>query len=78
MSEIPEDVLATAGGLVNTTIRNYEGNVPANVARDVIARAILAERQRCAYVAELHLSDIAGCSMRDDEPERIARAILNQ
>jgi hypothetical protein len=43
----------------------------------VIHRAILAERQRCADVARAYLEDLAGCDLRDDEPEHIARAILN-
>ena len=52
MSDIPKDVEATAAELVNATIRNYENNVPANVARDAVALAILAERQRCADIAD--------------------------
>lgn len=51
MSGIPEDVMATAGELVNTAIGNYERNVAANRARDAIASAILSERHRCAVIA---------------------------
>ncbi|UFS83188.1 hypothetical protein LPB79_13120 [Rhizobium sp. T136] len=51
MSGTPDDVMATAGELVNAAIRNYERNVAANVARDAIASAILSERHRCAVIA---------------------------
>lgn len=44
---------------------------------NVIARAILAERQRCADVARRYLEDIAGCDMNDDEPDKIAAAVLD-
>lgn len=52
MSEIPDDIMKTAGKLVDLTIRNYEKEVFANVSRDHVAAAILAERQRCADIAE--------------------------
>ncbi|MBY5692018.1 hypothetical protein HFO41_24870 [Rhizobium leguminosarum] len=45
---IPEDIMAIAAELANATIRNYERNERANVARDAIAKAILAERERNA------------------------------
>lgn len=49
---IPEDIMATAAELVNATIRTYERNEFANNSRDAIAKAILAERERCATIAE--------------------------
>lgn len=54
-TKIPEDIMATAAELVNATIRNYERNEFANISRDAIAKAILAERERCAMIA----SDLA-------------------
>ncbi|MDH0871926.1 hypothetical protein [Agrobacterium pusense] len=42
-----------------------------------IARAILAERERCADVARRYLEDIADCNMNEDEPEKIAAAIMD-
>ncbi len=52
MSGFPTDIMETAGRLVDLAIRNYEKEVFANVSRDHVAAAILAERQRCADVAE--------------------------
>ena len=53
---ISDDIMQVAGKLTNTTIRNYERNRPANIARDAIAKAIhdavMAERERCAAVVE--------------------------
>lgn len=47
---IPDDIMQVAGELTNTTIRNYERNRPANIARDAIAQAIndavMAEREK--------------------------------
>jgi hypothetical protein len=73
MGEIPEDVMRVAREVVGTIeAMPSEGNV------GIVARAILAERQRCADVARAYLEDLAGCDMRDDEPELLEAAILNQ
>lgn len=75
MSEIPDDIIKTAGRLVDLTIRNYEKEVFANVSRDHVAAAILAERQRCADVAR-HLNGwgpVGGHRVA----EHIAHTILN-
>lgn len=37
---IPDGILAAAAELADATIRNYERNQPANIARDAIAKAI--------------------------------------
>lgn len=68
---IPDDVrVALAASYVK---ENFDSGEPWSMT---IARAILAERQRCADVARRYLEDIAGCSMTEDEPERIARAVM--
>lgn len=77
MSEIPDDIMTAAGKLVDLTIRNYEKEVFANVSRDHVAAAIFAERQRCADTARRYMEDIAGCDMNDDEPDKIAAAIMD-
>ncbi|NTG48613.1 hypothetical protein G6M04_14565 [Agrobacterium rhizogenes] len=45
---IPEDIMQVAAELASATIRNYERNERANVARDAIAKVILTERFRNA------------------------------
>lgn len=79
MTEIPDDVMATAAELVNATIRNYERNVPANAARDAVALAILAERQRCADVAQKEGDGYkdAGLPQSAMGAYTVRRAILN-
>lgn len=72
MGEIPEDIMDMGRAVGRTLSRT-----PLRDEALVIARAILAERQRCAAVARAYLEDLAGCDLRDDEPEHIARAILN-
>lgn len=74
MGEIPEDVKVAAEELVNELTfvpENYD------IMIDLISKAILAERQRCADVARAYLEDLAGCDLREDEPTLIANAILN-
>lgn len=73
MGEIPEDIMQAA----RAALDEYKGSNPAKRMRDAVAKAILAERQRCADVARAYLEDLAGCDLRTDEPELIASAILN-
>lgn len=77
MVDIPEDVMAAADEWSDELYEGVSIEVPTSRALNVIAHAILAERQRCADVARAYLEDLAGCDMRDDEPELIAAAILS-
>ena len=70
--EIPGDVMETA----RECVRNFDSDYVENWS-DIIARAILAERQRCAYAARRYLEDIAGCEMSDEEPDKIAAAVMD-
>ncbi len=71
MSTIPKDILGTARASWPSAREE------ANTIHMAIARAILAERQRCADVARRYLGDIAGCNMNEDEPDRIADAVMD-
>lgn len=71
MSEIPDDIMGAASAAWPSARED------ADPIRMTIARAILAERQRCADVARRYLEDIAGCDMSDDEPARIAAAVMD-
>ena len=73
MTEIPDDVKKAAVVAFNTAIDmdRYEGSY------EVIARAILAERERCAKVAISHApatQDFADAPLQD-MAKRIAAAI---
>ena len=50
MSEIPEDVMETAVAISDDAVELHT-NAHINDLRDKIARAILAERERCSKVA---------------------------
>lgn len=72
MSDIPADIEAAAfEAWTSVPTADWETK-----AVEVIARAILSERQRCARYARAYLEDLAGCDMAEDEPERIASGIL--
>lgn len=70
MSAIPSDIDKVAAEVWATLPKEGAGIT-------AIARAILAERERCADVARRYLEDIAGCNMSEDEPERIAASIMD-
>lgn len=72
---IPEDIMRAANEAVNG-IKCFPPSdlSPLTIS---IARAILAERQRCTDVARRYLEDIAGCDMSDDEPDKIAAAVMD-
>jgi hypothetical protein len=53
MTDIPEDVMETAREAVFDVTQRFD--TPGKV--DVIARAILAERERCARVADDYTAD---------------------
>jgi hypothetical protein len=81
---ISDDIMQVAGKLTNTTIRNYERNRPANIARDAIAKAIhdavMAERERCARLMEddgewTFAGDPAAMAIFEDVRELAADAI---
>ncbi|MDI6027031.1 hypothetical protein QBK99_12605 [Corticibacterium sp. UT-5YL-CI-8] len=69
MTDIPEDIMVKAASVCASV------GITDSHSRKVLAAAILAERKRCANVARAYLEDLAGCSLRDDEPERIAAKI---
>ena len=69
--KIPDDVMEAARRAWPTA---REEGVAIHLT---IARAILAERQRCADVARRYLEDIAGCDMSDEEPDKIAAAVMD-
>lgn len=73
MKTFPEDIQELAWAEVNGS-HGYLDSTGGAVA---IARAILAERERCADVARRYLEDIAGCNMNEDESEKIAAAIMD-
>lgn len=60
MTEIPDDVMKAAYDAVNAptadeygnSMRYYIGNNQSDMAVRVVASAILAERERCAKIAE--------------------------
>jgi len=68
---IPNDILQAARDVRQALITTNE------FPEMTIARAILAERRRCAARAHKYLKDLAGCSPNDDEPELIAAAVMN-
>lgn len=71
MSAIPDDIREAAYGVAEDIATNrFKTSY-------LIARAILAERKRCADTARRYLEDIAGCSPNDDEPDKIAAAIMD-
>lgn len=70
MSAIPADIDKAAAEVWATLPKEGAGIT-------AIARAILAERHRCADVARRYLEDIAGCDMNEDEPEKIAAAVMD-
>ena len=70
MSEIPEDIRRLADKL--TCLSGLAARA------DAIAMALKAERERCAEAAKAYLDDLAGCDMRNDEPDLIAAAILSR
>ncbi|MDH2091241.1 hypothetical protein N5K21_21135 [Rhizobium pusense] len=70
MSAIPADIDKVAAEVWATLPKEGAGIT-------AIARAILAERERCADVARRYLEDIAGCNMNDDEPDKIVAAIMD-
>lgn len=55
MSEIPDDVLRTAEEAWELAFDNYQGDHDCDPI-GVIARAILAERERCAKIAYTYAS----------------------
>jgi hypothetical protein len=77
-SEIPDDILQAAGELVNFAIRQYENNGFANVSRDAIANALLAEREaeharcnetvRAAWGSNISLEDFEIAASRRWQP----------
>ncbi|WP_146175679.1 hypothetical protein [Agrobacterium pusense] len=71
MSMIPKDILDAARASWPSAREE------ANTIHMAIARAILAERERCADVARRYLEDIAGCNMNEDEPDKIAAAVMD-
>lgn len=71
MRNIPDDIAEVA-----TSICANAGITDSH-ARKVFAAAILAERERCADVARRYLEDIAGCNMNEDEPDKIAAAVMD-
>lgn len=70
MSAIPADIDKAAAEVWATLPKEGAGIT-------AIARAILAERERCADVARRYLQDIAGCNMNEDEPDKIAAAVMD-
>ncbi|MDR5008332.1 hypothetical protein RGK87_04830 [Agrobacterium fabacearum] len=70
MNAIPADIDKAAAEVWATLPKEGAGIT-------VIARAILAERERCADVARRYLQDIAGCNMNEDEPDKIAAAVMD-
>lgn len=68
MTEIPDDVMKAAYDAVNAptadeygnSMRYYIGNNQSDMAVRVVARAILAERERCASICDSRMYDF-GC-----------------
>ena len=50
MTDIPDDVMKTASALINVNI--FGASVAVAPTAEEIAQAIMAERERCATVAE--------------------------
>lgn len=71
MRNIPDDIAAEAASICASV------GITDSHARKVFAAATLAERQRCADTARRYLEDIAGCDMTDDEPDKIAAAVMD-
>ncbi|OOO25585.1 hypothetical protein [Agrobacterium sp. YIC 4121] len=71
MRGIPDDITAVAASIC------ANAGITDSHARKVFAAAILAERERCADVARRYLEDISGCNLNEDEPEKIAAAIMD-
>lgn len=71
------DKVRSRGGSASLSGSEYYMYPPAIEAFDkAIEAAIIAERKRCADTARRYLEDIAGCDMNDDEPDKIAAAVL--
>lgn len=79
MSEEPN--LDEIDDLVNRYVfsANFDGDIvdERRAIHEWVNAAILAERERCADVARRYLEDIAGCNINEDEPEKIAAAIMD-
>lgn len=69
---IPENAMQSAYAAIDAYHNEEDGPFLA----EYIARAILAERRRCADVARKYQEDLAGCSPNDDEPEKIYAAVM--
>jgi hypothetical protein len=65
MSEIPEDIREKAEDMIMPII--YSGN--PSVGIDRIARAILAERERCAKIAEKTHAPFTALAIRKGDAE---------
>lgn len=80
MKDTPEDIQKEAWRVYGTFKTAWMKAMMEDHAWDdaeQVARAILAERQRCADTARRYLEDIAGCDMNDDEPDKIAAAVMD-
>ena len=74
MSEIPEDVLASAKEFAD----QYAGDEWHYANRvGSFVRAIMAERERCAFLAETHPKHLPGGWSGDPTCHAIASAIRN-
>lgn len=71
MRNIPDDIADVAATICASV------GIADSHARKVFAAAILAERKRCADVARRYLEDVSGCSLNEDEPDKIADAVMD-
>lgn len=58
MTEIPDDIMEMAERALYAVHADEDPAFGSRVIASVIARAVLAERERCAKIAEMH--DIRG------------------
>ncbi|POO54423.1 hypothetical protein CPJ18_02725 [Agrobacterium rosae] len=73
MKTFPEDIQEKAWAEANGS----SGYLDSSEGALAIARAVHAERNRCAEVAFRYMQDIIDCSPNDDEAEKIRLAILD-
>jgi hypothetical protein len=73
MTETPETF---PQDIWDAAVKADEDGCGGDMAINHIAKAILAERIRCADIAKRYQQEINDCSPNEDEPEKVYEAIM--
>lgn len=77
MAEIPKDLLAKATALLDAAcFHQYPDGTLSEDAYEVVAKAILAERQRCAAIARKYRNETS--SLMSMPPQSAASAAIER